>query len=171
MAIHRTLTATIALLTVMGLSNPVMADPPSKAGEPQFAVTSPFMDIDDGYDLASCTDEDEDDQCDNSIAFITKTGHWGIRISGVESDGAEPYRVCMTYWDTGAVDFGALLLAENLVPMGPKNTLSAGGDVYADTLGLDVVYLPGFAVMRHDATDPTGCHGHLIEFMSGARVY
>jgi len=171
MTARNALTAAIAILATAGLCGGVLADAPSKTGDSQFAMTTPFIDV--GIpDLASCTDADEDDQCDNSIAFITKTGHWGLRISGVESDGAGPYRVCMTFWDTVASEWGALLLAEDLFPAGPKNTLSAGGDVYADTQEwLDVVYLPGFAVMRHDAINPTGCHGHLIEFMSGVRVY
>jgi hypothetical protein len=47
-----------------------MAGPPSKAGKAQYAVTVPFVDI---GGVADCEDEDGDDVCDNSIAFITKT--------------------------------------------------------------------------------------------------
>lgn len=172
MLTQRILTSAVVFLVAFAFSDEVLSDPPSKAGEPQFAFTSPFLNIDDDYDLASCSDENEDGQCDNSIAFITKSGHWGIRIPGVESDGAEPYRVCMTFWDTAAADWGALILIEGLHTVGPKNMLSAGGDVYTDTsYWLETVYLPGFTVMRYDEAYPTGCYGHLVEFMSGAQVY
>jgi len=161
MSILRNFTGLIALLGALGLCGAAMAGPPSKAGKAQYAVTVPFVDI---GGVADCEDEDGDDVCDNSIAFITKTGHWGIRVSGVESNGVDPFRVCL------AGEHGALLLAEDLVPVGPNNVISAGGDVYADT-GLEVVLLPGFAVMRYDEFNPTGCWGHLIEFETGVRVY
>lgn len=126
-------------------------------------MTAPFVDV---GGFAGCEDGDADEVCDNSIAFITKTGHWGIRISGVESNGVGPFRVCLTG------EHGALLLAEGLMPVGPNNVISAGGDVYTDTgSGLDVVLQPGFGVMRDDAANPTGCWGHLLEFETGVRVY
>ncbi len=167
---QHTLTAAIALLTTIGIGGDVLADPPSKAGNPEFAVTMPFVNV--GYpDLALCADADEDDQCDNAVAFITKTGHWGIRIPGVESGGAGPFRVCMTYWDPNGPGFGALLLSENLYLIGPNNVLSAGGSLYADIQEvMDVVRLPGFVVQRWDGSYPTGCWGHLNEFETGIRI-
>jgi hypothetical protein len=152
-------TGLIAMLVALGLCGAATADPRGKAGEAQFAVTAPFVDI---GGVADCEDDDADDVCDKSIAFITKTGHWGIRISGVESNGVGPFRVCLT------VENGALLVAEGLIPVGPNGVISAGGGVYADT-GLEVVQLPGFAVMRDD--ELTGCWGHLVEFVTGVRVY
>jgi hypothetical protein len=172
MKIHLILTATIALVAAIGIGVYVMASPPSQAGKSKFAMTTPFINVGEGgLDLALCTDADGDDQCDNAVAFITKTGHWGIRIPGVESDGAEPFRVCMTYWDPSIPGFSALLLSENLYLVGPNNVLSAGGSLYADAQGnLDVVLLPGFAVQRWDDSHPTGCWGHLNEFVTGIRV-
>jgi hypothetical protein len=167
-----TMTAAIAFLAAFSIGGDVLADPPSHGGESKFAVTMPFVNVGwGGLDLALCADADGDDQCDNAVAFITKTGHWGIRIPGVESDGAEPFRVCMTYLDPNSLDFGALLLSENLYLIGPNNVLSAGGSLYADVQGyLDVVLLPGFAVQRWDGSYPTGCWGHLNEFVTGIRI-
>lgn len=157
----RNFTTVIAMLVALSLCGAAAANPQGKAGEVQFAVTAPFVDV---GGIADCEDDDVDDVCDNSIAFITKTGHWGIRISGVESNGVGPFRVCLT------VENGALLVAEGLIPVGPNGVISAGGDVYTDTQ-LQVVLLPGFAVMRYDESDPTGCWGHLVEFVTGVRVY
>lgn len=159
---RRIFTTVVALLVAFGLWEAAMADPPPKAaGEAQFAVTTPIVDT---GGIADCRDDNVDDVCDRSIAFITKTGHWGIRISAVEPNGAGPFRVCLTG------EHGAILLAEDLTPVGPNNVLSAGGDVYADT-GLELVRLPGFAILRYDQSYPTGCYGHLVEFVSGVRVY
>ena len=174
MKIHIILTTVIALLTAICIGGDVMAGSPSQSGKSKFAMSIPFINVGEGgLDLALCADADGDDQCDNAVAFITKTGHWGIRIPGVESDGAEPFRVCMTFWDPDPSNPGhsVLLLAENLYPIGPNNVLSAGGSLYADTQGyLDVVLLPGFAVQRWDDSYPTGCWGHLNEFVTGIRV-
>ncbi len=160
MGILRIFTGLIGMLVALGLCGAVTADPQGKAGEAQFAVTAPFVDV---GGAADCEDDDADDVCDKSIAFITKTGHWGIRISGVESNGVGPFRVCLTG------EHGALLVAEDLVPVGPNDAISAGGGVHADT-GLEVVQLPGFAVMRYDNEYPTDCYGHLVEFVTGVRV-
>ena len=167
-----TLAAAIALLTAIGISGDLLADPPSTPGTPKFAVTMPFVNVGwGGLDLALCADADGDDQCDHAVAFITKTGHWGIRIPGVESDGAEPFRVCLSYLDPDSLENTVWLLSENLYLTGPNNVLSAGGSLYADVQGyLDVVLLPGFSVMRWDDSHPTGCWGHLVEFVTGIRI-
>jgi hypothetical protein len=158
---RRIFTTVVALLVAFGLWEAAMADPPPKAaGEAQFAVTTPIVDT---GGIADCRDDNVDDVCDRSIAFITKTGHWGIRISAVEPNGAGPFRVCLTG------EHGAMLVAEGLVPVGPNDAISAGGGVHADT-GLEVVQLPGFAVMRYDNEYPTDCYGHLVEFVTGVRV-
>ena len=172
MKIHIILTTVIALLTAICIGGDVMAGSPSQSGKSKFAMSIPFINVGEGgLDLALCADADGDDQCDNAVAFITKTGHWGIRIPGVESDGAEPFRVCMTYLDPNSLDSGALLLSENLYLIGPNNVLSAGGSLYADVQGyLDVVLNPGFSVMRWDDSYPTGCWGHLVEFVTGIRI-
>ena len=167
-----TLAAAIALLIAIGIGGDVLADPPSTPGTPKFAVTTPFVNVGwGGLDLALCADADGDDQCDHAVAFITKTGHWGIRIPGVESDGAEPFRVCLSYLDPNSLENNVWLLSENLYLTGPNNVLSAGGSLYADVQGyLDVVLLPGFSVMRWDDSHPTGCWGHLVEFVTGIRI-
>jgi hypothetical protein len=167
-----TLAAAIALLIAIGIGGDVLADPPSTPGTPKFAVTMPFVNVGwGGLDLALCADADGDDQCDHAVAFITKTGHWGIRIPGVESDGAEPFRVCLSYLDPNSLENNVWLLSENLYLTGPNNVLSAGGSLYADVQGyLDVVLNPGFSVMRWDDSYPTGCWGHLNEFVTGIRI-
>jgi hypothetical protein len=60
---------------------------------------------------------------------------------------------------------------ENIYLIGPNNILSAGDSFYADVQGyLGVVLLPGFAVQRWDGSYPTGCWGHLNEFVTGIRI-
>ena len=45
MKIQLTLTAAIALLTALGIGGDVLADPPSQAGKPKFAVNMPFVNV------------------------------------------------------------------------------------------------------------------------------
>lgn len=81
-------------------------------------------------------------------------------------------RICLTG------DHGAVPLVSGLVPVGPRNTVSAGGDVFADSGSfLDVIGLPGFGILScpygycdDDPGQECGGGENVLEFETGIRV-
>ena len=162
------LTGVIALASAFGFAGASLADKPSSGFHSHGGVTAPIIDVGGG---ASCADGQPDDQCDGSEAFITKSGFWGVTIQGVElDDELDELRVCLTG------EHGAVPLVSGLTPQGANNTISAGGDVFADT-GLEIVGLPGFGILTcplgdcdDDEDEECGGGDNILEFESGIRV-
>jgi len=167
-------TRVIVLASAFGFASAAMADPPTGGFNSQFAITAPIIDFIDGSGSATCTDREGDGQCEGSVAFITKTGFWGVHIEGVElANPLDTLRVCLT-GETSAFGPFAVKLVSGLVPEGPKNTVSAGGDVFTDT-GFVKVGLPGFGILScpgGNCDDVWECGGgtNILEFETGIRV-
>ena len=167
----RVLRGVIALAGAFGFAGAAMSDSPAGGFNSQFAVTAPIIDFIDDSGSATCKDRDDDGQCDGGVAFITKSGFWGLRIEGVVlADPSDTLRVCLTG------EHGAVPLVSGLVPQGPKKTVSAGGDVFADSGAfLDVIGLPGFGILScpgGNCDDAWKCGGgfNILQFETGIRV-
>ena len=156
----------IALASVFGFTSAAMADPPGSGANSEFAGSAPIIDVDGNTVGAKCGDGDDDNQCGGSEAFITKGGFWGVRIQGVVlADVLDELRVCLTG------EHGAVPLVSGLVPEGPKDTISAGGDLFADT-GFVIVGLPGFGILSCplgvcDEVAVCGGGSNILEFETG----
>ena len=171
----RILTGAIALASAFGFAGASLAAPPESGVNSEFAVSAPIIDVDGNNVGAKCGDGDDDNQCGGSEAFITKGGFWGVTIQGVVlANVLDELRVCLT-GETFAGGFAEPLVS-GLVPEGPKDTISAGGDLFADT-GFEIVGLPGFGILTCplgvcDDGESTSCGGglNILEFETGIRV-
>ena len=165
----RMLTGAIALGRAFGLTGAAVADPLASGRNSQFAVAALIIDV---GGVADCADADDDSQCDRGVAFITKSGFWGVRIQGVELNGAGPLPVCLTEFGYLSPD-GYPPLPDNF-SWGAQNTVAeqaawlAEGMQLARGLGwvrmaiiwnvnftkYDTDPQGGFAIMRPDGTCP-----------------
>jgi len=93
-----------------------------------------------------------------------------VLIQGVVlADVDDELRVCLTG------EHGAVPLVSGLTPQGANNTISAGGDLFADT-ELEIVGLPGFGILSCplgvcDEFAVCGGGSNILEFESGISLF
>jgi hypothetical protein len=89
-----------------------------------------------------------------------------VRIQGVVlADPLDELRVCLTGETRPSGGF-AVPLVSGLTPRGAKNTVSAGGDVFADSGFEENIGLPGFGILS-GTNEFCGGTGNVLEFETG----